>query len=84
MEDILLKHDVSIESYSRKEMIRFMMNNLMDAALLCKCEINGILSITDSNSIACRFLGFDYTELRQKASHPNPTYVPDVPSPCPH
>jgi signal transduction histidine kinase/CheY-like chemotaxis protein len=65
MENIICKDDVSVETYTKKELIRFMMNNLHEAALLCRWGKNGNITIIDFNPLACRFLGFKHAELKQ-------------------
>jgi PAS domain S-box-containing protein len=66
MENIICKDDVSVETYSKNEVIRFMMNNLHEAALLCKWGKNGNITIIDFNPLACRLLGYEYAELKHK------------------
>lgn len=66
MENIIYKNDVSTEHYTKKESICFMMNNLHEAALLCRCGKNGIIAIIDFNQAACRFLGFEHDDLKNK------------------
>jgi signal transduction histidine kinase/CheY-like chemotaxis protein len=65
MENIICKDDVSVETFTKKELIRFMMNNLHEAALLCRWGKNGNITIIDFNPLACRFLGFKHAELKQ-------------------
>jgi PAS domain S-box-containing protein len=66
MENIICKTAVSVETKTKIESIRFMMNNLHEPAILCKWGKNENTTIIDFNKYACRFLGVGHAELKQK------------------